>query len=509
MKSLLLSFFIPFLACNLPVFAEDKNEDVPDTTLLKNMEWDHSPQNMDPRVKPALFDRKYFRPDPNYAEQSYDAGSQWTIYGGKRKVGEPFYPLIFGSRLYGDGEVAEGINLFGSQNLVHPRLMMFGDWRLVGVEVDDAKDQKAQFVTQLNIETDLQITATEHIHALFRPLDNNGQFTRYTIGDAKNERFQKQLDGNVDTLFFEGDIGAIWSGISGSYTGWDLPVAVGLMPLIFQNGVWVNDVLQGAAFTIPAKNNRWLGLSNFDATFFAGLKDVNSAAQDATKNDEVKIFGMNTFSEIFKGYLELGYGFTADKSASKQDYHSVAASFTHRWGAKASMSHRVIYNFGQKDSPLNNKKTANGVLLLWENSFMTRSPYTLIPYLNIFGGFDKPQGLAKQNGLLENTGISFEKDALTNFPFLENSANDTYGGTAGLEYLFNLDRQIVVEASTVQVIGSKFDKRRKEQAPEYAGAIRYQHPLAKSLILRFDSIYDRREGAENIWGLRTELRWKF
>ena len=61
----------------------------------------------------------------------------------------------------------------------------------------------------------------------------------------------------------------------------------------------------------------------------------------------------------------------------------------------------------------------------------------------------------------------------------------------------------------MQVIGSKFDKRRKEQAPEYAGALRYQHPLTSSLILRFDSIYDLKEGAENVWGLRTELRWKF
>lgn len=465
----------------------------------------------DPRVKRTNFSPDYFKPDPVYKNNTYDPEAQKMIYGGKRKNDEPFYPSIFGRRLYPSGQLSEGINLFGKKNMAYPRMMMFGDWRWAAAYNEDQVDRKSEYVTRLNLEVDLQLTSTEHLHALFRPLDENGKFTRCVSGAANDDLngCRLELDGQVDTLFFEGDFGQIINGISGTYTKIDLPFAVGLMPITFHNGIWVNDVFQGFGFSIPAMNSRALDISNMDVTFFVGTEDVNTAVQPNQINDQAKIFGANLFVEAMEGYFELGYGYTKDDTGNNGDYHNVAFSFTHRWANILSMSERVIWNFGQSPGTLNNRLTADGYIVFLEMAWQTSKPYTLVPYSNFFLGVDKPQGLAKQNGILENTGILFEADALTNFQIMENSGNDTYGGALGLQYLFDLDMQIVFELATVQIIGDANDPNRNLADAQYGAGFRFQKPLTSSLIFRLDGNYILQEGRDQRYGARAEIRWKF
>ena len=79
-------------------------------------------------------------------------------------------------------------------------------------------------------------------------------------------------------------------------------------------------------------------------------------------------------------------------------------------------------------------------------------PSTLIPYANFFVGFGNPQPLVDGNGagILKNVGINFETDALTGYPKLNDTGSNAYGGAIGLQYLFNLDQQLVFEVATVQ-----------------------------------------------------------
>src|SRR6185436_14223340 len=86
-------------------------------------------------------------------------------------------------------------------------------------------------------------------------------------------------------------------------------------------------------------------------------------------------------------------------------------------------------------------------------SLTTINTMTMVPYLNLFAGFKKPQPLARaadSGGVLKNTGINFETDGLTGYPTLDAGAKDSYGGAFGLEYLFGLDRQIVLEGAVVE-----------------------------------------------------------
>ena len=469
-----------------------------------------------PGVQKVPYDPKVFRPDPSYDDKPYDAQKQLDVYGGKRDIDEPRPLLELGRTLYLEGPLPGGYNIIGSKNLVNPSLQAYGDLRTAVAFNDNGNVETAQVATRLNLDVDLQLTSTERVHAFLRPFDQNGQFSRYEFGGDDHLRGKGIFDLNVDTLFFEGDIGSIMTGLTDTYKSYDLPVAAGLMPLIFQNGVWVEDAITGGAFAIPAMNSQMLGISNMDISFFAGFDKVSTPAirddRNAFADHSINVYGVAAFIEANQGYWEAGFGrVDGEDGFDELSYNSATVAFTRRYGGLISNSVRGIWTFGQ-NRDRNRQQTADGTILLIESSLITHLPSTLVPYLNVFAGFDRPQSLLRDagaGGVLKNTGINFETDGLTGFPKLDDTGQNTWGGAIGLQYLFNLDQQIVVEAATVQLISDDVELGRPAPGEQYAVGIRYQLPLTKALIFRTDAIYGWRDEVQDIAGVRGELRLKF
>ncbi|MBT5095321.1 MAG: hypothetical protein HOM21_13810, partial [Halobacteriovoraceae bacterium] len=281
---------------------------------------------------------------------------------------------------------------------------------------------------------------------------------------------------------------------------------------IFHNGIWFNDAVVGVGITpFTAINSSFFDISNMDVTFFYANDKVNTAIQNV--DDKASIYGLNTWIEYYGGYWEIGYGYTQDDDKdirNEQDYHNAIISYSHRWKDIASFSYRVIGNFGQKKSPINDKRTADGQLYLIESSWMTKTPYTLLPYVNVFFGNKQPQPLARAaGGILQNVGILFEGDGITNFQTLDATANNTWGGAVGLEYLFALNQQLVLEVATVRAVGGPGAPDRKVFDDEIGYGVRYQRPIAQELIFRADAMYSNRSGLRDLYGARTEIRLKF
>lgn len=475
------------------------------------------PAQMDEAAESTAVDRGLFGGDPEYAETEYDPKAQYEIYGGKRAV-ERVRPLIeFGQPLYSEGPLNRSYDIIGRKNLVSPQFYVYGDWRLSNAfndgQVTDGSKERGVVSTRLNLDVDLRLTATERIHALFRPLDHSGKFTRYEFAgnDADKTGIETAFNLNPVTLFFEGDLGAITAGLTDRYTTWDLPFAAGLMPLVYQNGVWMEDAITGAAFTIPSMNSAKLDISNMDITFFGGFDKVSTPALKSGKffnEDDGRLLGVTTFIETHESYIEAGYGHLFDASGGGFDYNNATVALTRRYFGRLSNSVRLIYNWGQ--DPNSGRQTADGYVLLIENSFLTHLPSTLVPYANFFYGSDRPQSLARDagaGGILKNTGLAFETDNLSGFPRLDDTANNTWGGAVGLQYLFALNKQVVVEAATVQVRGPAGDRVAK--GDQYALAARYQQNLSNAWILRADAIVADRRNDSNVAGIRVELRRKF
>ena len=182
-------------------------------------------------------------------------------------------------------------------------------------------------------------------------------------------------------------------------------------------------------------------------------------------------------------------------------------AFTKRYGRWLSNSLRTIYTFGQDRN--NAQQTADGWMFIAENSLVTSLPSTLVPYANFWLGLDRPQPLADGTGLLKNTGITFDTNALTGLPKLDDTGHDTWGGAIGIEYLFNLDQQVVFEVSALQILGDANELGRAAADDQYGFGFRWQLPVSRSWILRADAMYGALRGADDIACASGEMRYKF
>ncbi len=473
---------------------------------------------MDPAARQVEHDRDVFRPDPSYEDKPYDIDAQLEIYGGKSAY-VVTRPLIeAGRELYTAGPFTDHGTFLGELNPTFTEFYVYGDWRAAVAYNDNGAAELGQVATRLNLEFDYQFTSTERIHWFIGPLQQGANFTNCELfgnDRSQSDRCDLVFNLNLDALFFEGDVGPIWSGLTGNYTSLDLPFAVGLMPLLYQNGVWLEDAFTGFAFAIPALNSPTLDISNMDFSFFFGFDKVTTpaivAADGAAADHNVSIYGAAAFIEANQGFWELGMAYIDGKDSFDEfDYLNLTLAFSKRYGAWLSNSVRVIWNVSQ--DPTVGQQTADGVIFLVENSLITELPSTLLPYFNVWAGFDRPQAAARAGaagGVLRNTGINFESDNLTGFPTLDASGQDTFGGALGLQYLFALDRQIVVEVATVQVMGSDNEPGRPAAGDEYAAGVRYQFPLSEAWILRADAMYGARVEEADIAGARLEIRRKF
>lgn len=448
-----------------------------------------------------------FLPDPQY-DKDYNPDGQIDIYGAKSEVAPPRPLLEIGRQQYTSGQFDESSTFLGEKNPLLPGLSIYGDWRTaVAYNNNNGKDI-AQIATRLNLDVDLKITGTERLHAFFTPIqENNVQFTRYEFGgsDGKNE-YIGEFEPDPQTLFFEGDFGSIYSGLSGTEASFDLPFTVGLFPLFLQNGIWANDAILGGAVSLPAKNSPELSLANFDITFFAAFDNVDNAGIiGAGEDDNTNLYGVTAFIDAYDGYIEAGYGLIQGRD--DQDgllTHFLTASYTRRYYNTVSNSTRLFANFG--DDPEGN---SDGFALISENSLITGLPSTLLPYANFFVGAGNPQPLVDGNGagILKNVGINFETDALTGYPKLDDTGSNTAGGAIGLQYLFDLDQQLVFEVAMVQPFE---DDGIGARNPQYGFGARYQIPIDRAWLFRADATYQILEGEdEDNFGVRAEVRRKF
>ncbi|MCA9042086.1 MAG: hypothetical protein KDA65_17170 [Planctomycetaceae bacterium] len=461
----------------------------------------------DEQARPTLYDSRAFIEDPDYSHVPFLPEVDRSPYAGKylNPTQKPW--LEFGRGLYRYGPIPESSTLLGETNLLSPSFLLYGDYRAGMGYINNGTD-KGVIANRLNLDFDLKLTDTERFHAFWGPLDKNVSFSRIEFVSGEFD-YIDELDDDFDTFYFEGDVGSIYGGMIGEDAPFDMPVAIGFLPLLYQNGIWMEDAFLGAAVTVPAKNSRVLDWVNFDVTFFAGFNDISSPAFVGNGDGQTHLYGATAMIDAYEGYIETGYAYLDDRTTSGRSYHNIALGYSRRIQDFVSTAVRVIVNTGQDSA--NGIPTADGQLLLWENAFITSQPLTFVPYANFFLGFDRTQSVARAaaaGGILRNTGINFETDGLTGYPTLDATGTNTYGGAVGINWLGkDLDYQLVLELATVQVMKDRQD--RNAPGDQYALGVRYQVPLNHAWIFRADAMHGVRDNADDVSGVRAELRWKF
>jgi hypothetical protein len=463
----------------------------------------------DPRAQASPYSSDDFAPRP-LCDQPYNACDELNVYAGKH-LNPTQRPLIeLGMPLYDTGPVPPPSLECGPTNPSVKKFYLYGDYRAAAAYIQQNGEDKGVLANRLNLEWDYWITSTERFHVFTGPFQRDNDFQRIEFKDGHSKFFDELdlFDGDTDTAFFEGDLGYMLGGWTGQYAPFDMPITVGLIPLVFQNGVWLNDAFVGAAATIPARNSAWLDWSNFDITFFTGFDQLTSPAFD-NETAGVHVFGVTSMIDAYDGYVEIGYARVEDSTQIGRNYNNVGVSYTRRYFNLVSNSLRAIGNAGQ--SGPTDDRTADGVLLIAENSFLTPWPYNVIPYVNTWVGINSPQSVARAGaagGVLFNEGILFESDNLTGYPTLDATANDTYGAAVGVDLLSpNFAHQLILEAAVVQVFDDAVD--RNAPGNQYGIGTRYQVPISNASLLRFDVMHGWLNGTDDITGARAEYRWKF
>ncbi len=465
---------------------------------------EQQPHCIDPRACETAVDTGDFSADAFFAP--YDGCGEVGVYNGKYEVPTQRPLVEWGMPFYGPGPWAIGSEVIGPTNLVVPKFYIYGDYRAGLAQNDLVNDEQTVLAHRLNLELDYWFTATERVHGFLGPFQKDARFMRVVDGEYIEELDFFQAE--TDTLFFEGDLGQMLGGIEGRYASFDMPITFGLVPLVFQNGIWMQDAIVGGAVTLPAKNSPLFDWSNFDVTFFGGVDRISSGAFGFDE-DAAALVGATTFIETRGGYFELGYGFVEDQENGGRSYHNLGVSYTRRYANLVSNSVRAIVNAGQ--DPHNGQRTADGVLLLIENTFLTKNPYNVMPYFNVFAGFDTPQPLARAGafgGVLFNTGILFQSDLLTGYPTLDATGNNTYGAAIGVDLLSPaFDQQLILEMAALKTMSSA--SNRVASGDQVGVGARWQKKLSTATLIRADAMVGMLDNSDDISGVRVEYRWKF
>src|SRR5580693_4183445 len=199
----------PQAACEAPQATAADSSKSPDT-----------PPEMSPEAKllpdtPAA--PGSFKCDPPYGP--YATQDELAIYGGKHMNPTAQPPVDLGLGLYDRGAYAPRPTFLGAKNTIQDHFMAYGDVRVAaadndnGVPAANGKTYQSRVATRLNLDLDLNLTATERIHAFMRPFDQNGSFTRYEIDGGVKDKFVHEFNAKLTTLFFEGDVGSMVAGL--------------------------------------------------------------------------------------------------------------------------------------------------------------------------------------------------------------------------------------------------------------------------------------------------------
>jgi hypothetical protein len=330
---------------------------------------------------------------------------------------------IFGSDFLSPGKIWDpGFSLFGEE--LSPRLDVDG---LARVQILDAQLQNQHddvIVPQVDLQTNLQLTATQRVFALIRPLEyGDREPTFYKFGN--DHGWTGRFDAAPQALFFEGTP-LNWLSPSDKLP-LDMTLSVGRIPLFLHNGLWFNNFFDG--FSI-AKNNIQLGnLSNFNVLYFLTLEETQPGLTLTTpsrREAEKKVMGVDfnfNWSDYFvEGSWGLSYANGKVPGAQMNlNRNFWALSITRSFSYDAGVSFRAMGSTA-------NSTASDGELFVLEAQ---RGVLGTQLYSNVFGATRNWIAPSVQGSALNREGILFTFDRLVATPQLNPRASGTVGGVIG------------------------------------------------------------------------------
>ncbi len=421
--------------------------------------------------------------------------------------------LELGNPYLGTGNIKPGFTL-PTGAVWQPTLILFGSLRTAIQSFELDSFRVTEWANRLDLFANLQLSGTERLVVGFRNFDRDGRFTSYILEPSTSDpeflalfgdddAFRDELNGEIESLYFEGDFGEIFPGVDQKDFGrTDIGFSVGRQPLIFQEGMLINDSIDGLGLTRNTLLPR--NTSNFRATFFVGAGDVH---RNNIEDPDAELFALLTSTDLRRSTVDADLAYVSG-GASSGDLLGFGLSAVQRIG-KLNTSFRVLGSYAVDD------KTAfstDGVLLFSEVSFTPHYSQDLA-YFTTFLALDEYSAVAAgpaSGGPLGRAGISFAAVGLGNYGApLSSRAREVVGGAVGYQKFYGVEkrRQLLAELGLRAGTSSTVSN-------QAAAVVRYQMAVGRRTVLVWDGFASYLEGLGNTgdasgFGGRFELIFKF
>lgn len=363
----------------------------------------------------------------------------------------PFRPALFielGDPFLDTGQLDAGFEVPILGAVWQPRLWSYFIYRTTVQSFDNGAPGRlrdTEWANRLDFFANLQLTGTEKILLGLRPVDNNQptRFTRYTF-DGADEDFKNELNLDIETLFFEGDIGSLIPNLDrAGIEPIDFGFSVGRQPITFQEGIIINDTVDSIG--LIRNNIPFPGTSNLrvSAMYAWDRLDRNDRARGADTN----MYALFIAADAPVSTYNLDMIYVDDNSVNGDGFY-VGASAIQRIRALGGISTAFrVNNSIAIDDEIPGNVIGDGTLLTAEISATPKGSDD-IAYFNPFlslGNFTQAGREPILGGPLANTGILFASPNLsTHGAEINPFTDDVVGFATGYQAFWDHKRRNLI-----------------------------------------------------------------
>ena len=417
----------------------------------------------------------------------------------------------FGDAFLGTGNLAAGFEL-PTGAVWQPRLWIFGTLRTAVQTIDTGTaDRVSEWANRFDLFANLQLTGTEKIVLGIRPFDKNrpGQFSGYTFEPDSIDGFNNFTNANIRTLFAEGDFGSLFPNLDPQGTTLlDFGFSVGRQPLIFQDGILLNDTID--AVGLVRNNVRFPGVSNARISATWGWNEVSrtSAGLPSTsEQSEAQLFGLFTSFDTPKSTINADVAYVLDDIDPDGDGLYGGVSAAQRIG-KFNTTFRVNGSLAiDEDTPL----VTDGALFSAELSWTPyRSDDTI--YINPFATVGTFTQAGREpidgGGPLAPLGILFASPNIGAFGSeINNRANDVAGFAIGYQAFWDDHRRnLAIELAGRKDLGLDEET---DSVDQLALGFQLQQKIHQQALIQLEGFIAAQEDLDDAYGARLEFLYQF
>ncbi len=426
-----------------------------------------------------------------------------------KSTGEiPFRPgllIELGDPFLDTGQLDPGFEVPLIEAVWQPRLWSYFIHRTTLQTFDngaDGRDRDTEWANRLDFFANLQLTGTEKILLGLRPVDNNqpGRFSRIAF-DSSDNGFKNELNLDVETLFFEGDIGSLLPVLDrAGIKPIDFGFTVGRQPFTFQEGIIINDTVDAIGFV--RNNIPFPGTSNLRISGLWGWHRLDR--NDRARSSDANMYALFTAVDAPVSTFNLDLIYVDDNANDGSgDGFYVGASAIQRIRALGGMSTAFRINSSiALDDEIGGNVIGNGTLLTAEFS---KTPHGSddIAYVNPFlsiGNFTQAGREPILGGPLANTGILFASPNLsTHGAEINPFTDDVYGLATGYQAFWdNKRRNLILElAARRDYSGNGFDS--------YGAGFQLQQAVGQHYQLQLEGFHTIQTTRQDATGARAEI----